>query len=107
MNSLVILSERKAVARANTLQRWLQLESARARTVTADEHLLYESLAELLYLTSFTSTGRAGVASLQSTNRDSSGHDDTRDGAIARATGTAACAPEICVYVERSKQYEP
>jgi len=48
MNSLVILSERKAVARDNTLRQWLELESARARTVTADQHLLYASVAELV-----------------------------------------------------------
>ena len=48
MNSLVSLSERKAVARANTLRQWLELESARARTVTADQHLLYASVAEFV-----------------------------------------------------------
>ena len=50
MNGLVILSERKAVARANTLRQWLELESARARTVTADQHLLYASVAEFVLL---------------------------------------------------------
>ena len=48
MNGLVILSERKAVARANTLRQWLELESARARTVTADQRLLYVSVAEFV-----------------------------------------------------------
>ena len=47
MHSLVILSERKAVARGNVLRQWLELESARARTGTADQHLLYASVAEL------------------------------------------------------------
>jgi len=48
MHSLVILSERKAVARANAFRQWLELESARARTGTADQHLLYASVAEFV-----------------------------------------------------------
>jgi hypothetical protein len=48
MNGVVSLSERKAVARANTLREWLELESAKARAVTADEHLLHASVAEFV-----------------------------------------------------------
>ena len=63
MNSLVILSERKAVARANTLRQWLELESARARTVTADQRLLYASVAEfVLHRGRAFETGRLGDA---------------------------------------------
>jgi len=63
MNSLVILSERKAVARANTLRQWLELESARARTVAADQHLLYASVAEfVLHRGRAFETGRLGDA---------------------------------------------
>jgi hypothetical protein len=63
MNSLVILSERKAVARANALRQSLELESARARTVTADQHLLYASVAEfVLHRGRAFETGRLGDA---------------------------------------------
>ena len=48
VHSLVVLSERKAVARAKALMQWLESESAKARTVTADQHLLYASVAEFV-----------------------------------------------------------
>ena len=63
MNDVVSLSERKAVARANALREWLKLESARARTATADEHLLYASAAEfVLHRGRAFETGRLGDA---------------------------------------------
>lgn len=48
MNGVVILSGRKAVARAKTLRKWLELEGAKARAVTADKHLLHASVAEFV-----------------------------------------------------------
>ena len=70
MNSLVILSERKAVGRANTLRQWLELESARARTVTVDQDLLYASVAEfVLHRGRAFETGRLGDAELHGAQR--------------------------------------
>ena len=63
MHSLVVLSERKAVARVSTLRQWLELESARARTVTADGHLREASVAEfVLHRGRAFETGRLGDA---------------------------------------------
>jgi hypothetical protein len=67
---LVILSERKAVARGNALRQWLESESAKARAVTADHHLLYASVAEfvLRHGQQFES-GRIGDAERHSAHR--------------------------------------
>jgi hypothetical protein len=70
MHSLVSLSEQKAVARANTLRQWLELESARARTGTADQHLLYASVAEFVLRRGRPfETGRIGDAEQYSAQR--------------------------------------
>lgn len=48
MNGVVSLLERKAAARATTLREWLELESAKARAITAGQHLLYASVEEFV-----------------------------------------------------------
>jgi len=63
MNGVVSLTERKAVARANRLREWLELESSKARAATADQHLLYASVAEfVLHRGRAFETGRLGDA---------------------------------------------
>jgi hypothetical protein len=70
MHSLVILSGRRAVARVNTLRQWLELESARARTIAADQRLLYSSVAEfVLHRGRPFEAGRIGDAERYSAQR--------------------------------------